>query len=201
MMQNEIDMFGRKGGGRPVDASPFAQPDRHSARPLSVFRIIAIILLPLVIFITIAESGVFRPQNEAPAQPIDFSHKIHAGTYRISCLYCHTNARRSPVAGVPSVQRCMGCHKITAADRPEVRKLKGYWDRKEPIPWIKIFGQPDFVAFSHVAHVRAHVACEDCHGPVQKMDRVHRAVDLTMDRCLSCHRDRQASIDCVTCHR
>lgn len=201
MMQNEIDMFGSEGGGRLRDASPFSQRDVHRARPLSAFRIIALILFPLVIFITIAESAVFRSRNEPPGQPIDFSHKIHAGDYRISCLYCHTNARRSPVAGVPSVQLCMGCHTITAADRPEVRKLKGYWDRQEPIPWIKIFGQPDFVAFSHVAHVRADVACEECHGPVQTMDRVHKAVDLTMDRCLGCHRDRQASIDCVTCHR
>lgn len=160
-----------------------------------------IILLALVIFVTIAGLTFFRSRNGAPPQPIDFSHKIHAGTYQIPCLYCHANARRSPVAGVPSVQLCMGCHKITAADKPDVRKLKGYWDRQEQIPWVKIFGQPDFVAFSHVAHVRAHVACEECHGPIQKMDRVYRAVDLTMDRCLNCHRNRQASIDCVTCHR
>lgn len=162
---------------------------------------IIVVVLGLVIFITIFAVAFFPSEGNAPVQPINFSHKIHAGNYRISCLYCHTNARRSPVAGVPSVQLCMGCHKITAADRPEVQKLKGYWDRGESIPWVKIFGQPDFVAFSHVAHVRAHVACEECHGPIQKMDRVHRAVELTMDRCLSCHRDRQASIDCVTCHK
>lgn len=164
-------------------------------------RMMLLILLTLVICVTITGFTVFRSQNEAPAQPIDFNHKVHAGTYQISCLYCHANARRSPVAGIPSAQLCMGCHKITAADRPEIRKLQGYWDRKEPIAWVKIFGQPDFVAFSHVAHVRAHVACEQCHGPIQTMDRVYRAVDLTMDRCLSCHRDRQASIDCVTCHK
>ncbi len=162
---------------------------------------VAVIVCTLVIFVTISGFAVFRSREEAPAQPVDFSHKIHAGDYQISCLYCHANARRSPVAGIPSVQLCMGCHKITAADRPEIQKLKGYWDRRGTISWVKIFGQPDFVAFSHVAHVRARVACEECHGPIQTMDRVHRAVDLTMDRCLSCHRDRQASIDCVTCHK
>lgn len=162
---------------------------------------IGIIVPGLVIFITITGFSFLRSGQEAPAQPIDFSHKIHAGNYQIPCLYCHTNARRSPVAGVPSVQLCMGCHKITAADKPDVQKLKGYWDRKEPIPWVKIFGQPDFVSFSHVAHVRANIACEHCHGPIQHMERVHRAVDLTMDRCVGCHRDRQASIDCATCHK
>lgn len=162
---------------------------------------IGIILFGLVIFITIAGFSFSRSGEEAPQQPIAFSHKIHAGNYQIPCLYCHANARRSTVAGVPSVQLCMGCHKITAADRPEVQKLKGYWDRQEQIPWVKIFGQPDFVAFSHVAHVRANVVCQTCHGPIQNMERVHRAVDLTMDQCLACHRDRQASVDCMTCHK
>lgn len=201
MPQNEIDISGSEGGGVHRGASPFSHPDGHQARSPAAFKRIIILLAMLVIFITIAGFAVFRSRKEAPAQPVDFSHKIHAGDYQISCLYCHTNARRSSVAGVPSVQLCMGCHKFTAVDRPEVRKLKGYWDRQEPIPWVKIFGQPDFVAFSHVAHVRADIACEDCHGPIQKMSRVHKAVDLTMDRCLSCHRDRQASIDCMTCHK
>lgn len=134
-------------------------------------------------------------------QPIAFSHKIHAGDFQIPCLYCHANARRSSVAGIPSVQFCMGCHKITAFDKPEVQKLKGYWDRKEPIHWLKIFYQPDFVQFNHVAHVRGGIPCQTCHGPVQTMDRFQERVLLTMDRCLACHREREASIDCVTCHK
>jgi len=134
-------------------------------------------------------------------QPIAFSHKIHAGDYQMPCLYCHANARRSTVAGIPSVQFCMGCHKLTAADKPEVQKLKRYWDRNEPIPWIKIFYQPDFVHLSHVAHVRVGIACQSCHGPVQTMGRFEEQVLITMDRCVSCHREREASIDCVTCHK
>lgn len=52
MMQNEIDMCGREGGGRLGDASPFSQRDAYRARPLSAFRIIALILFQLVIVIT-----------------------------------------------------------------------------------------------------------------------------------------------------
>lgn len=164
-------------------------------------KAIVIALFGSVLLLSVIGFSFSRGSEREPNQPIDFSHKIHAGDYQIPCLYCHANARRSPVAGIPSVQHCMWCHKITAANKPDVQKLKGYWDRKEQIPWVKIFGQPDFVAFSHVAHVRAHVACENCHGPIQNMDRVHRVVDLTMDRCVGCHRDRQASIDCITCHK
>ncbi|HWN04272.1 MAG TPA: c-type cytochrome, partial [Candidatus Dormibacteraeota bacterium] len=54
--------------------------------------------------------------RRGPVQPIFFSHVIHAGSYQIACQYCHAGARRSSAAGVPSVERCMGCHKIVAAE-------------------------------------------------------------------------------------
>jgi hypothetical protein len=160
----------------------------------------AIVLMSGLLVLGIAGFSRMPRMSGTLDQPIAFSHKIHAGDYQIPCLSCHANARRS-VAGIPSVQFCMGCHKLTAADKPEVQKLKGYWDRKEPIPWIKIFYQPDFVHFSHVAHVRTGLACQTCHGEVQTMDRFRERVAITMDRCVGCHRERQASIDCVTCHK
>ncbi len=140
-------------------------------------------------------------QEAGPVQPIAFSHKIHVGDNAIPCLFCHSGARRSSVAGVPSVQLCMGCHKITAADKPEVKKLHEYWNGKRPIPWVKIFDQPDFVHFPHESHVRAGIACQTCHGPVETMERVREAVRLEMDTCVTCHMERRASIDCVTCHK
>lgn len=164
-------------------------------------KTIVIILAGSLLFLGIVGFSFFGRSERTPQQPIAFSHKIHASDYQIPCLYCHANARRSTVAGIPSVQVCMGCHRLTAADKPEVQKLKGYWDRKEPIHWVKVFGQPDFVYFSHVAHIQANVACQNCHGPIQTMDLVQKTVDLTMDRCVACHRDRQASIDCATCHK
>src|SRR3989338_10956772 len=122
-----------------------------------------------------------------PEQPIKFSHKIHAGDFKIACEYCHSYARRSTVAGVPSVARCMGCHKVTALDKPEVKKLADYWNRKEAIPWVKIFDQPDFVYFSHEPHVLKGIACQICHGPVERMEQVREAVVLNMERCVTCH--------------
>ena len=44
-------------------------------------------------------------------------------------------ATGADAAGISSVQMCMGCHKIVAAEgNPEVQKLLGYWLRQEPIP-------------------------------------------------------------------
>jgi predicted CXXCH cytochrome family protein len=140
-------------------------------------------------------------REAAPEQPIPFSHQAHAGESKIPCLYCHVNARRASVAGIPSVERCMGCHKITAANKPGVQKLKEYWDRKEPIPWQKVTWMPDFVFFEHWPHVRAEIQCQTCHGPVETMDRMRQVRDLSMKFCVSCHRQKKASIDCAVCHR
>lgn len=155
-------------------------------------------------FLAVAVVGFFATASgrEGPAeQPLAFSHKVHAGQNQIPCLYCHANARRSSVAGIPSVQRCMGCHKITAANKPEVQQLKEYWDRKEPIRWPKVTWMPDFVFFEHWPHVRAEIRCQHCHGPVETMDRLQPTEALTMDFCVTCHRRKMASIDCAVCHR
>lgn len=133
-------------------------------------------------------------------QPMAFSHRIHAGEHEMSCLYCHAYARRGPVAGVPSVQRCAQCHTTIAADRPEVQKLLAAWEAREALPWIRVHDLPDYVRFTHKRHVRAGVACETCHGDVARMELAEQVAPLTMGWCLNCHEERQAPRDCLTCH-
>jgi hypothetical protein len=167
-----------------------------------------------------------RPASAKPsAQPIDFPHNVHAGTYRIDCQYCHADARRSEYAGLPSVARCMGCHKIVAADRPEIKKLADYSAKGQPIPWVRVYKVPEYVAFPHKPHIRAAVRCQGCHGPVETMTTVgadtgrNLANDLvqlvglrpgspplSMGWCVECHRESNtkrgahAPLDCVACH-
>jgi mono/diheme cytochrome c family protein len=146
--------------------------------------------------------------REGPVQPIFFSHVIHAGVMKIGCQYCHANARRSPAAGIPSVERCMGCHKIIAAEgNPEVTKLHGYFERKEPIPWVRVFKIPEYAQFTHKPHIQAGVQCQTCHGRIETMERVAAVTGqnlpndlmnlagmsvpptkLTMGWCVECHR-------------
>ena len=126
----------------------------------------------------------FRPESArqlvevpgAPRQPILFSHVIHAGSFQIDCQYCHADARRSEYAGLPSVERCLGCHKVIGAqDNPEIAKIQQYVARGEPIPWVRVFKVPEFTYFPHKAHVRAEVACQTCHGPIERMPVVGAA--------------------------
>ena len=95
----------------------------------------------------------------------------------------------------------MGCHKITANDKPEVQKLATYWQEEKPIEWVRIHDLPDYVYFSHKRHVLAEIDCSNCHGKVEEMDRVSKVVDQHMGWCLDCHKEKGASIDCVTCHK
>ncbi|MGH7388866.1 MAG: cytochrome c3 family protein [Candidatus Rokuibacteriota bacterium] len=181
-------------------------------------------LLAVLIFLA-ASSWSRQPAAAQPStQPIAFPHDVHVQQYKIDCQYCHADARRSEYAGLPSVARCMGCHRITAADRPEIKKLADYAARNEPIPWVRVFKVPEFTYFPHKPHVRAGVACQTCHGPVETMTTVGartgprlandllilagvRAAPppLTMGWCLECHRAENAKgarapLDCVTCH-
>lgn len=168
-------------------------------------------LKPAVLTIAVGLAGVlvgfwadaaFFPTT-IPQQPIEFSHKIHAGDNGIHCMYCHVQARRSPTAGVPSVNKCVSCHQIVAKDRPQVRKLMEYWADQQPIPWVRVHDLPDFVYFPHKRHVQAGVACQTCHGPVETMQRVERVAPMKMGWCLDCHKDHevQNGLDCWTCHK
>ena len=138
----------------------------------------------------------FRPGT----QPLEFSHRIHAGDYKIQCQYCHPYVRRGPVAGIPSVKLCMGCHNTIAIEQPEILKLANYWKQLDPIPWVRVHNLPNYVRFTHRRHVEANINCQTCHGEVNKMESAVQVAPLTMNWCVTCHEERAASKDCLLCH-
>ncbi len=140
-------------------------------------------------------------RDRSPIQPIAFSHKIHAGDNAIPCLFCHRGVPKSPSAGIPAVADCRACHLFIAQNAPEIKKLMTYWDKKEPIPWVRVYRVPDHVYFPHKMHIRAGLVCAACHGNVAAMQRITRSVKIRMGWCLNCHRQHKASIDCWTCHK
>ena len=135
-----------------------------------------------------------------PEQPLAFPHDVHAGTYKIPCQYCHSDASKSQFAGIPAVGTCMGCHRIAGRNLAGVQQLARYFQQNQSIPWIRVHDLPDFVHFTHQPHVRAGVACQECHGQVQEMKVVDRVAPLTMGWCLDCHLQREAPTDCLICH-
>ncbi len=155
-------------------------------------------------------------QGYEPIQPIHYSHRIHAGTNKIECKYCHSSARVSKHSGIPSLNVCMNCHKNIAnvADEvqqegitqygvdynKEIQKLyaavgwdpaqQEYVNEPKPVKWIRIHNLPDFVYFNHSQHVSvAGVECQTCHGEIQEMEIVAQHSPLTMGWCINCHRE------------
>jgi hypothetical protein len=135
-----------------------------------------------------------------PIQPINYNHQIHVEKNNMECQYCHSGVAKSPFATMPSVELCMGCHKTVRADTPEIKKLAEHYENKTPVEWEPVNHLPEHVIFTHERHIKAGVGCQNCHGQVQKMDVVEKVSSLKMGFCVSCHRDKGASIDCMICH-
>jgi hypothetical protein len=193
----------------------------HEAVPFyrnKVYIALAVLVVFLIggYYLSEGAIGLGRQQGYQPAQPIFYSHKVHAGINQISCLYCHSNALVSKHATVPPLNVCMNCHaaineyskgpKLYREDGSEVdgtaeiQKLYSYvgYDFKtltyhtedaKPVEWIKIHNLPHHVFFSHAQHTAAgKVQCQTCHGPIQQMDEVHQFAPLSMGWCINCHR-------------
>lgn len=135
---------------------------------------------------------------EGPEQPIPFNHRFHVREIGMQCAYCHGGVESSAVAPIPSVELCMGCHRIVGAQLEPIQELRGYWDRGEPIPWERVYKLPDFVQFPHEAHIRNDLDCAECHGPVEDMDRVRKVNSLSMGWCLECHMGEGQETDYAT---
>lgn len=161
-------------------------------------------------------------QNYEPIQPIHYSHKIHAGDNKIDCKYCHSSARVSKNAGIPSLNVCMNCHKNISefqGDKDstyveyskefytaEIQKLydavgwdkttMSYTGKVKPVKWVRIHNLPDFAYFNHSQHVTvAGVECQKCHGPVETMEIMRQHAPLTMGWCVNCHKETNVKVE------
>jgi len=166
-------------------------------------------------FTTRGAINLGRSKDYQPVQPIYYSHKVHAGVNQINCQYCHIGVYQGKQATIPSVNVCMNCHMAINEYKgekiydeageevngtAEIKKLYKYagfeegkpWDpsKAKPIEWVRIHNLPDHVYFNHAQHVKAgQVACQTCHGEIQKMGEVKQFTDLSMGWCINCHRE------------
>ena len=158
-------------------------------------------------------------QDYAPIQPIHYSHRIHAGNNKIDCKYCHSAARVSKNAGIPSLNVCMNCHKNIAEVSDTTSTVDGHtkafydgeikklytavgWDgtkytgKTQPVKWVRIHNLPDFAYFNHSQHVTvAGIECQKCHGPVQTYEVQKQFAPLTMGWCIDCHRQTEVKME------
>lgn len=175
-------------------------------------------LVLLAVFL-LSVASALRPgtrQGYEPSQPIEFSHRLHAGELAMDCQFCHVGSEVSRHAGIPSADSCMACHAFItnaiasreaspspdpAEPRTVSRELQKLYhalgldaelqpsSETVPLAWTRVHSLPDFVYFDHRSHVSVGVQCQVCHGAVESMDRVRQASPLTMGWCVDCHRE------------
>jgi Cytochrome c7 and related cytochrome c len=129
-----------------------------------------------------------RAENDAVDQPVQLDHRHHAADDRIDCAYCHNTVYRAATAGIPSTEKCMGCHAQIWGQSPMLEVVRRSWFSDMPIPWNRVTQVPGFVYFNHAIHVNKGFGCATCHGRVDRMAVVYQASTLTMGWCLDCHR-------------
>ncbi len=172
------------------------QPIVTSKRFLALVVLVA--FLWWVSVTTVKARSVGLHKGYQPVQPIAFSHKLHAGQYKIACQYCHVGVEKGKSATIPSTNICMNCHTYiqegSQYGKKEIAKILESWESGKPIEWVRIHNLPDLVYFNHAQHVKVGgIACQTCHGPVEEMEEVYQYSDLSMGWCINCH--RQTKVD------
>ena len=142
-----------------------------------------------ILFIWYYFSPEYTDVGYAPEQPVEYSHRLHAGQLGISCQYCHTNVKDAAHSNVPATQTCMNCHSQVRTDSPKLLPVRESWATGESIEWIKVHKLPDYAQFSHAVHTNNGVGCESCHGRIDQMEVVFQSEPLSMGWCLECHRN------------
>lgn len=147
-----------------------------------------------------------------PKQPVPFSHKIHAGTLKLDCRYCHNTVEKTGHAAIPPTATCGNCHggnrvkegatlSVVKPESPLLAPIRESLESAEfgakpgqPVQWKRVHDLPDYVYFNHSVHINRGVSCVSCHGRVDKMETVQQVKALSMKFCLDCHRNPEAHI-------
>ena len=138
--------------------------------------------------------------NIGPEQPIPFSHHVHAGVKEIQCQFCHPYVGRSNNPGIPPVEKCLYCHDYIITQHPQIVKEHRYFKTETSTPWVKANYLPEHVLFNHQRHIRKEIECQQCHGAIERMDRI-KGKQFQMGFCVECHREKKANVDCwLSCH-
>lgn len=169
-------------------AALFSPRSNRIARRALAGGVLAVLLVPVGLMLLVRTPAVTGEGATSP-QPVAFDHRIHVTGLRIDCRYCHSSVERAATAGLPSTETCLPCHSDLWQKSAPFAPVRRSLDSHRPIPWRRVNALPDFVFFNHAIHLNGGVACETCHGRVDRMARVSQAAPLTMNWCLDCHRN------------
>ncbi|WNO52714.1 cytochrome c3 family protein [Stakelama saccharophila] len=170
---------------------------KPAANSWARWSLAAILLVPLSLAIiagAVTRSGYVTGEGRFVDQIVPFSHKHHAGDLGIDCRYCHTGVETQASAVVPPTHTCMTCHSQLYTDADMLAPVRRSLAEGKPLEWKRVNRLPDYAYFDHHVHVKNGVPCAACHGDVRRMPLLRQTAPLTMDWCVSCHRDPEDKI-------
>ena len=174
--------------------NPLFRPKHNTLAQVSLFVIAAgAVGVPggLMLY---ARTPYARVMQDPIEQPIQFDHRHHTRDEGIDCRYCHNTVDKSPSAGIPQTQLCLNCHSQVWNKSPILEPVRQSFITNTPMEWRRVNKVPEFVYFNHSIHVNKGVGCVSCHGRVDRMPAVEKAMPLTMSWCLDCHRRPEGHI-------
>src|SRR5271167_1329869 len=166
----------------------------NSTARISILAVVILATLGLTAVLGGVRSPNFTNQYLTRDQPIQFSHKHHAGDDGIDCRYCHTGVETSAYAGIPPTKTCMNCHSVLFNNVGYLEPVRESYRTNESIEWVKVHRLADYVYFNHSIHINKGIGCSSCHGSVNDMPLVFQASPLTMEWCLGCHRNPEENL-------
>ncbi|PSQ90412.1 MAG: cytochrome C, partial [Bacteroidetes bacterium QH_2_63_10] len=134
-----------------------AQIFPKKANMLPVLSLVGALLggVVLIFLVWYFFSPEFTTVGYQPEQPVEYSHRLHAGQLGMDCRYCHNWVENASHANVPPTQTCMNCHSQVKEQSLKLLKVRQSWAPGEPIEWVKVHHLPDYANFSHSVHVNS----------------------------------------------
>jgi hypothetical protein len=83
----------------------------------------------------------------------------------------------------------MSCHSQIWTNAPMLAPVRESLAKQRSLVWNRVARLPDYVYFRHDIHIAKGVGCATCHGRVDEMALTYKPIALSMQFCISCHRD------------
>jgi hypothetical protein len=135
-------------------------------------------------------------QGYEPVQPINFSHRLHAGEMQVACLYCHSGAEKSRHAGIPAASVCMNCHRVVTAPIGVIRAEDAQAEKEKRPPQHIISPEIQKLYTALALNDKLQPDPARQAQPIQ-WNKVHNVPDFVYFD----HRPHvTAGVDCQSCH-
>lgn len=163
-------------------------------------RLVLLVVVAAVLVVVPVAAG----RSTSVPQPVAFNHRKHTEDLGLDCAFCHAYVRSGAHAGLPDAQTCVMCHSAPQGTSPEAARVTELLQQGDSLRFNKLFTLPAHVFYTHRRHVAlGELACENCHGTIATTERPppQPLVEVTMDFCVNCHRERDQTVECNACHR